>query len=766
MVETLKAPDLKDQLADNVVDQKELKQLDDFIKTWKYKEKPIGPVDLLWYGKEGNIKAKAFAQALDKLLDSKTMTKSDLDHVRSFYQPLRDFLRQSSIAILAPHESIMKETVPGADNWHSLIVSIDAKVNTMTQAINTQRLESFSLATGSLDSFVSALSLLKQSYWKPTDAKVLESLNKMDIKQKSLYEEKLSSQELNPSNLNEFLTIRKQYEKAYLKNNAADPQVQEFLAKMQTKENSFRMESIKEVWNKTISFEWYLNLQSLMEPFQKKITEIQDKYLSQIQTWEYKNTSLVRLYANIDSPNKNLKPFPAEAQKEIDDILANENRISLWMNFMSMIDSNSVEFADKKQIATVQTKFESVIRKTPDAVVNSLMKEICTLTDPQADRVFHNLYTKLLKDKEIDKDYRVTSLASVSGVIRDLAVTPKPSSTEIGTTRSLNQSFFDNVKEPEIVDINDKQLVTKVLESLAKFNIANPNIQETIITCPSKWVSTNWYGTLMLACQSKYPNLKNIKIQEADGITDISIKTIEKKVTKEPLKLDFPNLEANVIADKAALQERLSQNPDMKALIDNPNYKIMGWTFFGSASKSPNSVSEKSTIIDKNKDNKNISFVDKTAGTLDANDRNKDLAINRAGSVFDLFNSMPGKITGSIQIEYAVGGPTREEILKNNPNATEEDIANEYKKYQNSSLDLTLEKTDYVVQETAFTTIKTQAKDLALKMNYEQTPRASSTTWIGEKLRTVGWGVTSIFSFGGDGLQHPRHKWGCMCNYN
>gem|GEM_PF-6085834 len=33
MVETLKAPDLKDQLADNVVDQKELKQLDDFIKT-------------------------------------------------------------------------------------------------------------------------------------------------------------------------------------------------------------------------------------------------------------------------------------------------------------------------------------------------------------------------------------------------------------------------------------------------------------------------------------------------------------------------------------------------------------------------------------------------------------------------------------------------------------------------------------------------------------------------------------------------------------
>gem|GEM_PF-4567230 len=156
------------------------------------------------------------------------------------------------------------------------------------------------------------------------------------------------------------------------------------------------------------------------------------------------------------------------------------------MNFMSMIDSNSVEFADKKQIATVQTKFESVIRKTPDAVVNSLMKEICTLTDPQADRVFHNLYTKLLKDKEIDKDYRVTSLASVSGVIRDLAVTPKPSSTEIGTTRSLNQSFFDNVKEPEIVDINDKQLVTKVLESLAKFNIANPNIQETIITCPSK----------------------------------------------------------------------------------------------------------------------------------------------------------------------------------------------------------------------------------------------------------------------------------------
>gem|GEM_PF-7083430 len=77
----------------------------------------------------------------------------------------------------------------------------------------------------------------------------------MDIKQKSLYEEKLSSQELNPSNLNEFLTIRKQYEKAYLKNNAADPQVQEFLAKMQTKENSFRMESIKEVWNKTISFE-------------------------------------------------------------------------------------------------------------------------------------------------------------------------------------------------------------------------------------------------------------------------------------------------------------------------------------------------------------------------------------------------------------------------------------------------------------------------------------------------------------------------------
>jgi len=271
---------------------------------------------------------------------------------------------------------------------------------------------------------------------------------------------------------------------------------------------------------------------------------------------------------------------------------------------------------------------------------------------------------------------------------------------------------------------------------------------------------------LMLACQSKYPDLKNIKIQEADGTTDISIKTIEKKVTQEPLKLDFPNLEANVIADKSALQKRLSENPDMKALIENPNYKIMWWTFFGSASKSPNSVSEKSTIIDKNKDNKNISFVDKTEGTLDPSDRNKDLAINRAASAFDLFNSMSGKITGPVQIEYAVWGPTREKILKDNPNATEEDIANEYKKYQNSSLDLTLEKTDYVLQETAFTTVKTQAKDLALKMNYEETPRASSTTWIGEKLRTIGWGVTSIFSFGGDGLQKPRHKWGCMCNYN
>jgi hypothetical protein len=32
MVEALKAPDLKDQLTDNIVDQKELKQLDDFIK--------------------------------------------------------------------------------------------------------------------------------------------------------------------------------------------------------------------------------------------------------------------------------------------------------------------------------------------------------------------------------------------------------------------------------------------------------------------------------------------------------------------------------------------------------------------------------------------------------------------------------------------------------------------------------------------------------------------------------------------------------------
>lgn len=766
MVETLKAPDLKEQLADNVVDQKELKQLDDFIKTWKYKEKSIGPVDLLGYGKEGNLKAKAFAQALDKLLDSKTMTKSDLDHVRSFYQPLRDFLKQSSVAILAPHESVMKNCIPGSDNWLSLIASIDSKINTSTQSINTQRLESFSLATGSLDSFVSALSFLKQSYWKPTDAKIIESLNKMDLKQKSLYEEKLSSQELNPSNLNEFLLVRKQYEKAYLKNNAADPQVQEFLAKMQTKENSFRTESIKEAWNKTISFEGYLNLQGLMEPFQKKIAEIQDKYLAQVQTWEYKNTSLVRLYANIDSPNKTLKPFPAEAQKEIDDILANENRISLWMNFMSMIDSNPVEFADKKQIAIVQTKFESVIRKTPDAVVNSLMKEICTLTDPQADRVFHNLYTKLLKDKETDKDYRVTSLASVGSVVRDLSTTPNPISNEQLTNKDFRKSFFDNVKEPEVVDINDKQLIAKVLESLAKFNITNPNIQETVITCPSKWVSTNWYGTLMLACQSKYPDLKNIKIQEADGTTDISIKTIEKKVTQEPLKLDFPNLEANVIADKSALQKRLSENPDMKALIENPNYKIMWWTFFGSASKSPNSVSEKSTIIDKNKDNKNISFVDKTEGTLDPSDRNKDLAINRAASAFDLFNSMSGKITGPVQIEYAVWGPTREKILKDNPNATEEDIANEYKKYQNSSLDLTLEKTDYVLQETAFTTVKTQAKDLALKMNYEETPRASSTTWIGEKLRTVGWGVTSIFSFGGDGLQKPRHKWGCMCNYN
>jgi hypothetical protein len=39
---------------------------------------------------------------------------------------------------------------------------------------------------------------------------------------------------------------------------------------------------------------------------------------------------------------------------------------------------------------------------------------------------------------------------------------------------------------------------------------------------------------------------------------------------------------------------------------------------------------------------------------LDANDRNKDLAINRAGSAFDLFNNMPGKVLGPVKIEYAV----------------------------------------------------------------------------------------------------------------
>jgi hypothetical protein len=84
----------------------------------------------------------------------------------------------------------------------------------------------------------------------------------------------------------------------------------------------------------------------------------------------------------------------------------------------------------------------------------------------------------------------------------------------------------------------------------------------------------------MLACQSKYPDLKNIKIQEADGTTDISIKTIEKIVTEEPLKRQFSGLNPNEITDKDALQKALSKEPPSlerdktQELITNPNWKI------------------------------------------------------------------------------------------------------------------------------------------------------------------------------------------------
>jgi hypothetical protein len=156
----------------------------------------------------------------------------------------------------------------------------------------------------------------------------------------------------------------------------------------------------------------------------------------------------------------------------------------------------------------------------------------------------------------------------------------------------------------------------------------------------------------------------------------------------------------------------LSQNPQMKEFIDNPNYTLNGWEIIWTASKNRTNYQQKFS-----ESNTQWLKITKERSNAQIQENNEDLtnnpwlAYDRAYSFLDYFlrtkkvDNQTDNKDSEFKIKYNVDWPTREELVKSLKeknwwtNPTNQDLLEAFKEYQKASIKLDFTKNEKISKD-------------------------------------------------------------------
>ena len=377
--------------------------------------------------------------------------------------------------------------------------------------------------------------------------------------------------------------------------------------------------------------------------------------------------------------------------------MAAVNRVSLVSGFTDIINDNS-EFKTDKESGKISAAFENMIANTPDTIINKMTKEL--MINGHDDLAFKSMFgatKKALKSTDMKPDS-----------FRDFRVL-----TNIAQKKSSETT--QRIEEPVTIRSIDFNQIKSQLDTISQ----NPNIKEISIKAPADQKE-------VIEWTFKDSPLKDkVHLEISEGLKNVTINAIESKESRGKIALNLPKLDANVTVSKQDIETLLSQNPEMKALILDPNYKITGGNISGSASLNTNMGYKSKPEFDAYKKNPNIAIQKESNLTTNSNViGNENLAFDRASSFLNYFYGMDGKVSNNAKFElkYKVDGPAKDILKKANPNASETELSELFKERQNATLDLDFVKTEQKAQTLNFDVKEeTHTKDYAFSIASSQT---------------------------------------------
>ncbi len=517
----------------------------------------------------------------------------------------------------------------------------------------------------------------------------------------------------------------------------ANGQMKRLFDGIEKKVLDYKTNVIKKSLDKDLSSR--LDLYTTLEDTVKDIikTAVQKEQTHAIREYYKEMQNLNNKYSDVVV--RKTTPKFSEYWEKVDKILAAVNRSSLLSGFQENITLVPSLNSDP-QSAKVSAAFEEMLSTTSDVAINAMVKDLAV--NGHDDLAFQAIFKKV-KQELTSKDYKPVSLLNFR-VIQDGK-----------WLTSSKREVVQRIEEPVTIRSLDMNQMKSSLEPM----VSNPAIKQILIIAPTdqKEVVEYFYKNT--------PNKDKVILQLVDGLKKVTVESTEITETPGTIALQLPRLDANGIANPAEVTKLLSQNPDMKALIQDPNYKITWGTITGVASLNTNIWYSVKPEYDYTR-NKNVLVKNET--TIKNNPNvigNQNLALNRAGSFLKSFYDMTSKVSpdAKFNLNYKVDGPNKDELKKANPNASEADLAELFKQWQNASLDLTVLKTE-TKKQVANIDVKevTHTKDYAFTVWLNQTTTSVIRELPGQIFSWIGSALTSLIpDFSGSG--HVKFK-GCNCS--
>lgn len=446
-------------------------------------------------------------------------------------------------------------------------------------------------------------------------------------------------------------------------------------------EKKYKASKIQEKMEKIMNEEIqkYLSDQDDIDSTREEFT----KYISKKVKW-YDLQELRNNYKNINDENKFWSEFKRKIWESLRESIADLNREYIKKTLQ---EYGTTYNWDKNLLRA----FEDMLWNTDTNNINNMAYILSNYPDQKNNHIT-NILDKIWKKKVENckkftnvKLVNTSSEADIARFRQDIDASWK--STNYKTLLKEDKSeYFDEESMKKTLDSYSQN------DAIAKIKISIPEWKDFIYA----WVQKQ------LALLNN-PEKFDIKI--VNWLDKIQISWIEKKETPWSINLKLEKLDANAIWDPQKIKEILSQNSQMKNIVEDPNYVLTGGEINWTASRNPTNYQQKFW-----EETYEWIKIQKKRANNDVPENNEDitnnpwLAYDRAHSFLDYFIK-----TKDIQwnwwdaifnINYNVIGPNKEELKKSLQETnwwtepSKEDILKAFKEYQNAEI-----KLDFIKKE-------------------------------------------------------------------